>query len=180
MFDTILGLPVHAFVIHAVVVLGPVTGLTAVAYAVRPPWRRLLRWPLAVLSLLTASSAVVAVESGQELEDRLVGLGMGGSTLEAIVLHSERGELARNVALALAVVALLAVFVLLPPDAPTTAADGDAEGAAAPAASGVPGGRAVTVGVAAVLALAGVTLVVSTVLAGHTGSSAVWSEIGAA
>ena len=127
MFDTVLGLPVHALVIHAVVILGPVTGLTAVAYAVRPSWRRLLRWPLALLSVVTALSAVVAVESGQELEDRLVGLGMGGATLEAIVLHSERGELARNIALALAVVALLAVFVLLPPDAPAATRDGDAD-----------------------------------------------------
>ena len=109
---------------------------------------------------------------------------MGGATLEAIVLHSERGELARNIALALAVVALLAVFVLLPPDAPAATRDGDADPGAAPAATpdvpDVPGGRAVAIGVAAVLALAGVTLVVTTVLAGHTGSSAVWSEIGAA
>ena len=180
MFDTVLGLPVHALVIHAVVILGPVTGLTAVAYAVRPPWRRLLRWPLAALSVLAALAAVVAVESGQELEDRLVGLGMGGSTLEAIVLHSERGELARNIALALAVVSLLAVFVLLPPDPPARGSGGDTDPAAAPAASDVPGGRVVALGVAAVLALTGATLVVTTVLAGHTGTSAVWSEIGAA
>ena len=53
-------------------------------------------------------------------------------------------------------------------------------GPGAAATSDVPGGRAVAIGVAAVLALAGVTLVVTTVLAGHTGSSAVWSEIGAA
>ena len=35
MFDTVLGLPVHVLVIHTVVILGPVTGLTAVGYAVR-------------------------------------------------------------------------------------------------------------------------------------------------
>ncbi len=178
MFDTVLGLPVHVLVIHAVVILGPVTGLTAVVYAVRPAWRRVLRLPLAVLAVLTALSAVVAVESGQELEQRLVGLGMGGPTLEAIVLHSERGELARNVAIGLAVVAVLAVFLLLRPDDPAVAATADA--AAHDEVPSTPGGPVVALVVAVVLAATGVALMVTTVLAGHTGSSAVWSDIGAA
>ena len=179
MFDTVLGLPLHVLVIHSVVILGPVTGLTAVVYAVRPAWRRLLRLPLAALAVLTAFAAVVAVESGQELEQRLVGLGMGGATLEAIVLHSERGELARNVAIGLAVVAVLAVFVLLRAD---DAAVAPADDAAAhdEVRRHSPGGPVVALVVAVVLAGTGVALVVTTVLAGHTGSSAVWSEIGAA
>ena len=178
MFDTVLGLPVHVLVIHTVVILGPVTGLTAVGYAVRPAWRRVLRLPLAVLAVLTALAAVVAVESGQELEQRLVGLGMGGPTLEAIVLHSERGELARNVAIGLAVVALLAAFLLLRPEDPVVAATADA--AAHVEVRSTTGGPVVALVVAVVLAGTGVALVVATVLAGHTGSSAVWSDIGAA
>ena len=177
-FDTVLGLPLHVLVIHSVVILGPVTGLTAVVYAVRPAWRRLLRLPLAALAVLTALAAVVAVESGQELEQRLVGLGMGGATLEAIVLHSERGELARNVAIGLAVVAVLAAFVLLRPDDTAVAPAEDA--AAHDEVRHTPGRPVVALVVAVVLAATGVALVVTTVLAGHTGSSAVWSEIGAA
>ena len=65
-------------------------------------------------------------------------LGVGGSTLEAITLHSERGELARNVALALAVVALACVFFLLPP---ADAAPGST-GATGATGSLAPGARA--------------------------------------
>ena len=188
MFDTVLGLPVHALVIHAVVVLGPITGLVAIAYAVRPPWRRLLRLPLAVLAVVTALSAVVAVESGQELEQRLVGLGVGGPTLEAIGLHSERGELARNAALVLAVVTLAAVFLLLPPPSgrpgPSSRGSVDPQPADRRAPSTeratAPGGPVVALATAVVLALAGAGVVVTTMLAGHSGSSAVWSDIGAA
>lgn len=177
MFDTVLGLPVHALVVHAVVVLGPLTGLVAVAYAVRPAWRRPLRLPLAVLAVVTALSAVVAAESGQELEQRLVRLGIGGPTIEAIGLHSERGELARNAALVLVVVALAAVFLLLRPAADPVPSDPTA----APAErSATPAGPVVALVTAVVLALAGVGVVVTTALAGHTGSSAVWSDIGAA
>lgn len=177
MFDTVLGLPVHALVVHAVVVLGPLTGLVAVAYAVRPVWRRVLRLPLAALAVVTASSAVVAAESGQELEQRLVRLGIGGPTLEAIGLHSERGELARNAALVLLVVALAAVFLLLPPASDPGSGDPRSPDAAR---SATPGGPAVALVTAVVLAGAGAGVVVTTALAGHTGSSAVWSDIGAA
>lgn len=176
MLDTVFGLPVHVLVVHAVVVLGPVAGLTALAYAVRPSWRRLLRLPLAGLCVLTAGSAVVAAASGEELRERLGRLGIGGATLEAVTVHSERGELARNVALALVVVALTSVFLLL---RPSDAAPGPAGTAEAPLTR-TPGGPVVAVVAAVVLALAGVALVVTTALAGHSGSSAVWSDIGAA
>lgn len=180
MFDTIVGLPVHVLVVHAVVVLGPVAGLTAVAYALRPTWRRALRVPLATVAVLAAIAATVAAQSGAELQERLVRLGVGGSTLEAITLHAERGELARNTALVAAVVVLVATLWLLPPDRagePHAARQPDAAGE--PGASG-PGGRTARTVVAVLLAAAGVAVVVTTMLAGHSGSSAVWSEIGAA
>jgi hypothetical protein len=168
-FDTILDLPVHVLVVHAVVVLGPAAGLTAVAYAVRPPWRRALRVPLAVGAVLAALAAAVAAQSGEALQERLVRLGVGGSTLEAISLHAERGELARNVALAASVIALIATLWLLRPE------PGGAEPPVAP-----PGGRATRLLVAVLLAVGGLAVVVTTTLAGHSGSRAVWSEIGAA
>lgn len=162
MFDTVAGLPVHVLVIHAVVVLGPVAGLTAVAYAVRPAWRAVLRWPLAVVVALAAITALVATESGEALEGRLEGLGVGDAVRAAIEEHAERGELARNVAFVLLVVTVAAVVRLLRPGLPT------------------PGGPAVARVVAGALVVAGVALVVLTVLAGHSGSSVVWSEIGKA
>ena len=169
MFDTIAGLPVHALVIHAVVVLGPLAGLTAIAYAVRPSWRGVLRVPLAVVAVLAALTATVAVQSGEALEARLTRLGVGGPTLDAIVLHSERGVLARNVALITVVIALGATLWLLRPQVP------DENGPVS-----TPGRPAARMVVAVLLAASGLGLVVTTTLAGHSGSQAVWSDIGSA
>ena len=52
-FDTIAGLPVHILVIHAVVAFAPLAALLAIGYAVRPAWRRVLRWPVALLAVAT-------------------------------------------------------------------------------------------------------------------------------
>ena len=43
----IAGLPLHPLVVHAAVVLIPLTALLAVAFAVLPRWRWLVRWPTA-------------------------------------------------------------------------------------------------------------------------------------
>ncbi len=71
MFDTIAGLPVHALVVHAVVVLGPLAALMLLAYALRPTWRTGLRWPTLLLSAVAAASAFVATQSGEALEERV-------------------------------------------------------------------------------------------------------------
>ncbi|WP_392544322.1 DUF2231 domain-containing protein [Oryzobacter telluris] len=160
MFDTVTGLPVHVLVVHAIVVLGPLAGLTAIVYAVRPGWRVLLRWPLVVVSALAAVTAFVATQSGEALEHRLESLGVGDTVRAAIHEHSERGELARNIAFVVVVLAVAAAFWALVPG------------------TEAPGGRPVALVAAALLVVAGLALVVATVLAGHSGSSAVWSEIG--
>ncbi|MGL5929922.1 MAG: DUF2231 domain-containing protein [Dermatophilaceae bacterium] len=155
MFDTVLGLPVHILVIHAVVVLAPVAGLTAVGYGARPAWRAVLRWPLVALVVIAAASSFVAAESGEALESRLRDIGLAGAALEAVEEHAEAGELARNVAALLLVVALVAALWLARP--------------------GSSGATAVVVSV--MLAVVGVGVVVTTVVAGHRGSSAVWSDL---
>ena len=44
-FDSILGLPIHALVVHAAVILIPLAALLGIAF-LRPVWRMPLRWPL--------------------------------------------------------------------------------------------------------------------------------------
>ena len=68
MFDTIAGLPVHILVIHAVVAFAPLAALLAIGYAVRPAWRRVLRWPVALLAVATGVGGFVAAESGSPVE----------------------------------------------------------------------------------------------------------------
>ena len=87
MFDTIGGLPVHALVVHAVVVLGPLAALMLVAYTVQAsrggadcagrPWR----WPRSP----RLSAAVAATSSGESLEERV-----GDPAYD----HAEKGDLA--------------------------------------------------------------------------------------
>lgn len=103
MFDTIGGLPVHALVVHAVVVLGPLAGILLVAYAVKPSWRDGLRWPTLVLAAVAAVSAAVATSSGESLQHRV-----GDPGFE----HAEKGDLAAASIYLLLGVAVLVVFFL--------------------------------------------------------------------
>src|SRR5690349_10232626 len=70
MFDIVSGLPVHALVIHAVVVLLPLMAGVTIAFTIRPRWRPGLPW--AILGNLVAFGATfVAKESGEKLQARL-------------------------------------------------------------------------------------------------------------
>ena len=103
MFDTITGLPVHALVVHAVVVLGPLAALMLLAYALRPTWRTGLRWPTVVLAVGTAVAAFVATQSGEALEHRVGDPGYD---------HAEKGDLAAISMYVLAGATLVVVFLL--------------------------------------------------------------------
>ncbi len=71
MFDTVFGLPVHALVIHAVVVLMPLCAAGVVVCALSRRWYD--RLALAVLGLLTFTvpAAFAAKLSGEQLKARL-------------------------------------------------------------------------------------------------------------
>ena len=103
MFDTVAGLPVHALVVHAVVVLGPLAALMLLAYALRPTWRTGLRWPTVVLAVGTAVAAFVATQSGEALEHRV-----GDPAYD----HADKGDLAAISMYVLAGATLVVVFLL--------------------------------------------------------------------
>jgi hypothetical protein len=70
MFDTINGLPVHALVVHAAVVLLPLMALVTIAFTVRPRWRPSLPWAI-LGNLVAMGAAYAAAESGGNLQIRL-------------------------------------------------------------------------------------------------------------
>ena len=148
------GVPLHPLVVHAVVVLGPLAALTGLAYAFVPKWRWLLRWPLVVLAVVTAVTALVAVAAGEDL------LASRPELAPIVEEHEERGEWLRSVAVIYAVVSLVAAWAL---------------GGTSALASGK-GARKTRFGipVAALLVVAAVGLVVLLFLAGDSGSRAVW------
>jgi uncharacterized membrane protein YidH (DUF202 family) len=71
MFDLVNGIPVHPLVVHAIVVLLPLTVLGTLALAAVPRWR-VTYGPLVVASgLLSVVLLPVATSSGEELEKRV-------------------------------------------------------------------------------------------------------------
>jgi hypothetical protein len=70
-FDLIAGLPLHALVVHAVVVLLPLTVLGAVAIALVPRWSRRFGVLVVVGAVVSLIASYVAVESGEQLATRV-------------------------------------------------------------------------------------------------------------
>lgn len=104
------GLPLHPLVIHATVVFVPLLALCSVAYAVAPRWRQALRWPLAVLGVLSIALVWAATFSGEDLlEERFAAV--QGPLAEQLREHEDLGEQLRNVASLLGLVALVAALV---------------------------------------------------------------------
>ncbi|WP_210504122.1 DUF2231 domain-containing protein [Nocardioides xinjiangensis] len=148
------GVPLHPLVVHAVVVFGPLSALTGLAYAFVARWRWLLRWPLVVLAVVTAVASLVAVAAGEDL------LSARPELAPIVEEHEEAGELMRNVALGYVLVAGFAAWAL---------------GGASALASGR-GARETRLGIpaAALLVLGALALVVTVFLAGESGAEAVW------
>ncbi len=73
MFDTVLGLPVHALVVHGVVVLLPLMAMITAAVACVPRWRAHAAWPVVLVDAGMVAMTVVARQSGLALQNRLGG-----------------------------------------------------------------------------------------------------------
>ncbi len=71
MFDLINGLPIHPLVVHAVVVLVPLTALGAIAIALKPSWRRTYGPLVVVVGVVSAILCPIATSSGEALEKRV-------------------------------------------------------------------------------------------------------------
>jgi hypothetical protein len=149
MFDTILGLPVHALVVHFVVVLVPLAAAGVIGMAVVPAWRE--RFGLAVLAIATAAlvSVPVATMSGKKLLSRINAQGI---TAHQINNHMKMGKLVIYPTAALWVLAV-AMYWMNRRDR---------------------GGSAVKV-VAILSVVAAVAAAVQVTITGHLGSVAVWS-----
>ena len=73
MFDTVLGLPIHALVVHGVVVLLPLMAIITAVVSFVPRWRAAAAWPVAVIDAGMVAMTFVARQSGLALQARLGG-----------------------------------------------------------------------------------------------------------
>lgn len=100
------GLPLHALVVHAAVVFGPLSALAGLLYAV-PSWRDKVRWPLVVAVLVAVGAIWVAYLSGEQVEEANQ---YGGPLEELLETHEERAEMLRLLMSGYAAAALLAAW----------------------------------------------------------------------
>lgn len=71
MLDSVLGLPLHPLVVHAVVVLLPLAALGVIVLALVPRWRQTFASLVLGALVVAAVSAVVAMVSGNALAERV-------------------------------------------------------------------------------------------------------------
>jgi uncharacterized membrane protein len=154
---TFAGLPLHPLVVHAAVVLIPLTALLSIGFAVLPRWRWLLRWPTAVASVVSIGLAFLATTSGESLEEAKPQL------RQLVHQHSQRGELLANLTIVLAVVVVAAAW-LLPGPSGLASGKGDVASRVVVADKVLP----------VLLVLAAVIVLVQVVLTGDSGARAVW------
>ena len=154
----IAGLPLHPLVVHATVVLVPLSAALAVALAVLPRWRWLTRWPTAAVTAAAAGLAWLASQSGEALAEsrRLEGL---------VEEHEELGELLANAMIPFALLVLLAAWSLAGSSA--LASGRGAQDSRLPVLDKV---------LPTVLVLAALGIVVLVVLVGDSGARAVWEQ----
>jgi len=165
MFDTISGLPVHALVVHAVVVLLPLMALVTIAFTVRPKWRPGLPWAI-LGNLVVTGAAYTAAESGGNLQVRLsVQAGQ-----EIAKDHGDLGSVLPNFAVALLIASVLAYLLVGRTGRARPAGEWDEE-YDAPRASGL----AVVLAVVLVVG-AGAAATVWTFRVGDSGARAVWED----
>jgi uncharacterized membrane protein len=70
MLTTISGLPAHVLLVHAVVVLAPLTALLEILCAVWPAARRRLVWLVLAFAVVTTALTPITTEAGEWLYDR--------------------------------------------------------------------------------------------------------------
>lgn len=149
-----MGLPAHALLVHAIVVLAPLTAVLAILCAFWAAARRRLVWLVLVLAVVTAALTPLTTEAGEWL------LAQEGQPRPILLEHAERGDWMPYFAAALLVVAVaLAVLHVLEgrSDKPRKAA-------------------AIVVAIAALVV--GVSSIVTVVRVGHSGAEAVWGGRG--
>lgn len=153
----IAGLPLHPLVVHAAVVFIPLSALATCAFAMVPRWRWLTRWPAALLALIGVVVAWAARLSGTALLDARPELA------PLVESHQQRGSLLALVMIPYAALVLLAAWSLAGESG--LASGRGAQRSRIPALDRV---------LPLVVVLGSVAVLVLAVLAGDSGSRAVW------
>src|SRR5689334_1052416 len=152
MLDTFQGLPVHALIVHATVVVLPLTALAVALAAVYPRFRNWIGWypPVAAVSCIVLLQ--LTVMSGNKLFSRFEKVHGVSKDLEH---HKSLAHLLIWLVIPMAVIAVVGYFVQRKDDA-----------------------SKLVVGVVAALAVASAgSVMVDVALIGHAGTTSAWKPI---
>lgn len=152
------GLPAHILLVHAVVVLGPIAGLAAIAYAAVTRWRRYLAWPLGVLSLGLVPVALVTAQAGEQLQK-------ARPATQLVREHAEQGDVLKVVSVIFFVIVAAMIIVSFEPIGRRFAFLGPLRE-----------NRVLRVVLLVAGALAGAFFLYQSVITGHSGAASVWAR----
>jgi apolipoprotein N-acyltransferase len=100
LMTTIAGLPAHALLVHAIVVLAPLTALLEILCAVWPAARRRLVWLVLAFAAVNVVLTPLTTDAGEWL------LGQRSRVSAVLQTHADRGEWMIYFSVALLVVAI--------------------------------------------------------------------------
>lgn len=184
MFDTIFGLPVHALVVHAVVILVPLGAVGGVLVALVPALTRRYASLVALVTLAAVPAVFVAQQSGPLLEDRVKAtLGAGAASAREADLLEQHTALGASllpwvIVLAVGAIAFAAVSHYARRFAAVGAPAGSGTGSVAVEGGSPPGWLVPGRWVAFAVLLVGAALSAYYVIRiGHLGAEAAWTEV---
>lgn len=157
--SNLAGLPAHALLVHAAVVLVPLAAIALAAMCWRASWRKAYSLPVAILALAGAVAAFLAKESGEPLEHAVKSAAQNEGVRARFGEHPEQGDTAFVFAVLLAVAAA-AVWAV------------DRFGARFNLPKWAPMAAYAVALVPAAIAL------VTMIVAGHSGAQLVWKDVG--
>ncbi|MGA8547703.1 MAG: DUF2231 domain-containing protein [Mycobacterium sp.] len=102
---TISGLPAHVLLVHAMVVLAPLTALLEILCALWPAARRRLAWLVLAFAIVTAALTPITTEAGEWLYDR------ESHHRDILNTHADRGGWMIYFSIAMLVVAVVLALV---------------------------------------------------------------------
>jgi uncharacterized membrane protein len=105
MLTTIAGLPAHVLLVHALVVLAPLTALLEVLCALWPAARRRLVWLVLAFAVVTTALTPITTEAGEWLYDR------ERHHRDILNTHADRGGWMIYFSIAMLVVAVVLALV---------------------------------------------------------------------
>lgn len=168
---TIAGLPAHILLVHAVVVLVPLTALLTVLVTAWPAARARLAVPNAVLAVVALVSVPLTTDAGEWLEHNL-------PRTDLIRIHTQLGDTLLPWVIGLALIAVgVAVREVVAARSAARQHVGAGAPAAAPPAAAPWGGRNVTVALAVLAVVVGAGAAYTTYRIGDSGAQAVWQGV---